>query len=71
LQDIEDVLDLALDFLVKLNRLISVDGVERIPHQFINVFGFADVQFLQNIFVVKNALDYIELLPLYQNLAVG
>lgn len=71
LQDIKDVLDLSLDLLVEFDRLVGVDGIERVPDQLVNILRLVDVQLLQDLFVVEDALDHIELLPFDQDLAVG
>lgn len=60
-----------LDLLIELDGLVGVDSVDCISNQFIDVFCLVDVQFLQDLFIIQDALYDIELLPFYQDLPVS
>jgi hypothetical protein len=45
--------------------------VEGVAHQLVDVHVLIDLQLLQHLLVIKNALDDVELLPLNQDLPVG
>ena len=60
-----------LDLLIELDGLVSVDGVDCVSDQFIDVFCLVDAELLQDLLIVQYALYDIELLPFYEDLAVS
>lgn len=54
-------------FLHQTHRLISIDVKECILNKFIDHGVSFDIEFVHNIFIVKNSFHNIELLPLKQN----
>jgi hypothetical protein len=71
LENVEDVLYLMFDFFVKLDALVCVDGVDGVAYKLIDVGRLINFEFLQYIFVIENALDDVELLPLDQYFPIG
>ncbi len=53
LKDIEYIFDLVLHFLVELNGLVSVNGMQGIANKLVDVGNLINGELLEHIFPVK------------------